>query len=309
MSNIILTKSKGYSNQDISNTVEEGLNTLQIADNFEHNSIIIKPNLCYYWDYSTGQTTDPRVVGSIINWIRQRDDKVKIYIGEADASAMKTKYSFKMLGYQKLAQEKRVELLNLSKGEIIKKEVEVEKKNITLPINKILLESDLIINVPTLKTHREIGFTCAMKNMFGSIAKPWKYSYHKKLSETILAINKIIQSDIVIVDGIIASGKTPKKMGIIITGEDAYSIDVVVADLLGYGASNVPYLRMAKKEKIGKIKDIKINEKSAQIRNIKNDFPKPNYFLEKMIWKSELLALKIYAKIVGDVIPPVLDGI
>ena len=78
MSNIILTKSKGYSNQDIRNTVEEGLNTLQIADNFDYNSIIIKPNLCYYWDYSTGQTTDPRVVGSIINWIRQRDEKVKI---------------------------------------------------------------------------------------------------------------------------------------------------------------------------------------------------------------------------------------
>jgi uncharacterized protein (DUF362 family) len=145
--------------------------------------------------------------------------------------------------------------------------------------------------------------------MFGSIAKPWKYSYHKKLSETILAINKIIHSDIVVVDGIIASGKTPKKMGIIITGEDAYSIDVVVAELLGYGASNVPYLRLAKKEKLGKIKDININEKSAKIMEIKNEFPKPNYFLEKMIWKSELMALKIYAKIVGDVIPPVLDGV
>ena len=308
MTKVILSKSKGYTIQDIKNTVEEGLTAIH-NDDFDYNKILIKPNLCYYWHYSTGQTTDPRVVKSIIEYIRENNKDVTIYIGEADASAMKTKYSFKMLGYEKLAKEQNVALINLSQGEKVEKEVSINGELIGLPINKILTETDLLINVPTLKTHREIGFTCAMKNMFGSIANPWKYGYHNALSQTIVAINKIVKSNIVIVDGIIASGKAPKKMGVIITGDDAYSTDTIVADLIGYGASKVPYLNLAKKEGLEKKGQIEIIEKSIKYNEIKKAFPKPNYLLDKIIWKSELRALKIYAKIVGDIIPPVLEGV
>lgn len=309
MSKIVLTKSKGFNIKEIKIAVEEGLNTLFTDDILYLNSVIIKPNLCYYWDYSTGQTTDPRVVESIIKWIRQKNNDVQIFIAESDASAMKTKYAFKMLGYQKMAQKNGVELLNLSKGEIVNKKIILEDDEISLPVNKMLLDTDLLINVPTLKTHREIGFTCAMKNMFGSIAKPRKYSYHNNLSRIIVAINKIVKSDIVLVDGIIASGKTPKKMGVILTGDDAYLMDVLVSDLLSYGSSKVAYLKLAKKEGFGKMDKIKIIEKSVKMKEVKNNFPKPNYFLDELLWKSELAALKIYARIVGDVIPPILDSV
>jgi uncharacterized protein (DUF362 family) len=308
LTKVILSKSEGYTHQHIKNAVEEGLTTIH-NDDYDYNNILIKPNLCYYWDYSTGQTTDPRVVKTIIEYIRENNKDIKIYIGEADASAMKTRHSFKMLGYEKLAKENNLELINLSQGEKVEKEVSINGERVSLPINRILMETDLLINVPTLKTHREIGFTCAMKNIFGAIANPWKYGYHKALSQTIVAINKIVKSNIVIVDGIIASGKTPKKMGVIITGDDAYSTDIIVSDLLGYGASKVSYLNLAKKEGLAKPGKIEIIEKSIKYNEIKKAFPKPNYTLDEIIWKSELRALKLYAKIVGDIIPPVLDGV
>ena len=31
------------------------------------NRVLIKPNMCYYWKASTGYTTDPRVVGAVID--------------------------------------------------------------------------------------------------------------------------------------------------------------------------------------------------------------------------------------------------
>ena len=163
--------------------------------------------------------------------------------------------------------------------------------------------------MPTLKTHREIGFTCAMKNVFGLISKPWKYSYHNKLSEIIVAINKIIKSNIVIVDGIIASGKTPKKMGAIITGKDAYSVDVIVSDLVGFGSTKVPYLKLAKNEGFGTEDKIDIVEQTVKLSELKEDFPKYNYFLDRLLWKSELKALKLYIKLVGDILPPVLENV
>ena len=155
------------------------------------DSVVIKPNLCYYWDYSTGETTDPRVVSAIIDYVRGRTGKdARILVAEADASAMRTKYAFKVLGYDRLSSDKDVELLNLSEGETVEREVTVRGEKIALSVNKVLLDSDLTINVPKLKYHRSVGLTCALKNMFGSIAVPRKARYHSRLSDVIVAINK-----------------------------------------------------------------------------------------------------------------------
>jgi len=85
------------------------------------SSVVIKPNLCYYWNASTGYTTDPKVVATLIDYLREKLGDMPIKIAEADATAMKTKHSFEMLGYTKLAKEKGVELFNLSTDRVIEK--------------------------------------------------------------------------------------------------------------------------------------------------------------------------------------------
>jgi len=126
LTNIIISRIKNFSNKDINIAVENSLDSLSDKNLSNYESVIIKPNLCYYWDYSTGQTTDPRVVSAVVDWIRKRSTKyVEIFVAEADASAMKTKYVFKMLGFEKLAKEKQINLVNLSEGEIINKKVMV----------------------------------------------------------------------------------------------------------------------------------------------------------------------------------------
>ena len=304
---VILTKTKGYSHEDINVAVARGLDDLNY-DIRAHDSVFIKPNLCYYWDYSTGQTTDPRVVSAIVDWVRQRaGNDVNIFVAESDASAMRTKYAFTMLGFKKMAREKKLKLVNLSDGEIVEKEVYVAGERVVLPVNKLLLDGDLMINVPKLKTHRTIGFTCALKNMFGIIAKRQKFLYHNRLAQTIVAINKIVATDIVVVDGIIVSGKTPKKMGIIITGNDALATDLVAAEIIGYKPSRVAYLKLAMKEGMGEAKNPNIIENPVGLKDVKKEFPKPNFLMESLSWRFQLRALKFYAKIVGDVIPPILE--
>jgi len=308
MSKLSVVKIKEFSIPEIELAVEKALDSIECDKIINAKTILIKPNLCYYWDYSTGETTDPRVVSSIIDWVRKKGDKdIKIFVVEADASAMKTKYAFKMLGYDKLCMEKKVDLINLSEGDIIKEDAVVNGEKLSLPVNRLLLDSDLIINVPTLKTHRTVGFTCALKNMFGAISKPRKYSYHKKLPETIVAINKIVRSDIIIVDGIIASGKHPKKLGIIIAGKDATAIDKYVSKLIGFKNSQIRYLTLAIKENLGDQKRPKIVADSDDILYIKKEFPKPNFFVEGRLWNFLLSMLRLYVRIVGDVLPPVLE--
>jgi uncharacterized protein (DUF362 family) len=310
MAKVVLTSTgtKNFSNKDIDNAVARAVDLLDFDFSDKTEKVVIKPNLCYYWDYSTGETTDPRVVSAVIDYIRSQVGKdVSIFIAEADASAMKTKYSFKILGYEKLSQEKDVRLVNLSGGDIVDKKVRVRDREFALAINNLLLEADLIINVPKLKTHNVTGITCALKNMFGAIAKPRKYVYHNMLAHVIVGVNKIVRSDISIVDGIIASGSHPKKLGVIAAGDNPLATDFVAAEIMRFNPKEVQHLDIAEKEEIGNVNKIDLVEDDIKLTEIKNSFPGYNYFVHKVSWELQLKMLKIYAAITGDVIPPVLE--
>lgn len=307
MTSVVLTETKDYSEEEIRETVARALDGLNYDLNNKIDLVVIKPNLCYYWDYSTGETTDPRVVSAIIDWVRQRIGKdVCIIVAEADASAMRTNYAFKMLGYEKMSSERNVKLVNLSKGKIVERAVVVAGEKFLLPVNEILLDANLIINVPKMKYHRAVGFTCALKNMFGAIAKPRKYVYHNKLDRVIVGINKIIKTNVVLVDGVIACGKVPKRIGAIMAGDDILATDIVVAKAMSCEPHRIGYLKLAMEEKIGNINSINLIENPVKLEDIKKKFPRYNHSLQKIYWKLQLETLKTYARIVGDIIPPPL---
>lgn len=161
----------------------------------EIKNVIIKPNLCYYWDYSTGQTTDPRFIGSLIEVLRERiAPDVHISIVESDASAMKCKHVFRMLGYEKLARDYEVELVNLSEDKNEKVDAEVGGHTFRLMLPRTIRDADLKVNVPKIKYMSEnIKLTCALKNIFGCNPYPRKFKYHPLLEEAIVAVNKIMK--------------------------------------------------------------------------------------------------------------------
>jgi uncharacterized protein (DUF362 family) len=311
MGTVVLTstRSKNPSSTEISKALSRAIDLSGFDFSDKIRNVFIKPNLCYYWDSSTGETTDPRVVSSLIDHIRtQMSSEVRVFIAEADASAMKTKFSFKILGYEKLCRKKKaVELVNLSDGDILQRSVRVRNRVVTIPINKLLSDTDLLLNVPKLKTHNVTGITCSLKNMFGAIAKPRKYVYHKILPQTIVAANKLMKSDLVIVDGIVARGSRPKKLGLVMVGDNPLETDSIAAKVAGFNSNQVQHLTLAAKEELGTIGKTDLVEDSVRFAKLAESFPSYNYSLRKLSWKLQLKLLKTYAKIVGDVIPPVLE--
>lgn len=216
------------------------------------NSVVIKPNLCYYFNASTGQTTDPRLVGAVIDYLRETyGQTLDIAIAEADASAMQTKIAFRLLGYMKLAEQKQVKLLNLCQDTIKEHEVQVNGQKHTLQVPQTLLNSDLFINMPKLKVMRQVNITCAMKNLFGAIAYPRKAIYHRQLEETIIAINKILMPHLTIVDGLTALGRYPVRLNLLMAGTNSFAVDWVAAQAMGYQPSKIKFLNLAIKEHMG----------------------------------------------------------
>ncbi len=286
--------------------IDRALQLIEYKPPAHINSVVIKANLCYYWNASTGQTTDPALVGVVIDYLREKlGADLDIQIAEADASAMQTKYAFKLLGYQKLAEQKNVKLLNLCQDNIQDTEVTVDGRKLSLKVPAALLESDLFVNMPKLKVMRQVHITCAMKNLFGAIAYPRKAVYHKTLDSTIVAINKILKPHLNIVDGLVALGKYPIRLNLLMAGTSTFAVDHVAARILGYQPSKVNFLNLAAKEHLGAAKDIAV--KGERIEVFSRVVPTESNTLAKVKMGMQFSLIKAYSKVSGDVIPPVVE--
>lgn len=219
----------------------------------EIKNVVVKPNLCYYWDYSTGQTTDPKFVAALIELIRERiSPDPDISIVESDASAMKCKHAFKMLGYEKLSQDYNVKLINLSENKSDIMEVTAGGRSFRLKVPETVRSGDLKINIPKIKyTFEKIKITCALKNIFGCNPYPKKFRYHSVLEEAIVALNKLMKFDLCLIDGNIVSGVQPRRLGLVMASKDPVAIDVAAAKIAGVNPNRIGYIQLAKREGLG----------------------------------------------------------
>ena len=260
-------------NSNLAEAIETSLDLINYDFPKDIKNIVIKPNLCYYWDYSTGQTTDPKFTAALINLIRTHmSPDLNISIVESDASAMQCKYAFKMLGYEKLAENYNVNLINLSDDPYETVNVTAGKCSFKIMVPKTIQEADLKINAPKIKyTMEPIKLTCALKNIFGCNPYPKKYRYHSRLEEAIVAINKAMKFDLHIIDGNIVSGIQPRKLGLIMASQDPVAIDVAAAEIAGINPKTIKYLQLASKEDLGNTTYI---PKGEPINQFKKGYPR-----------------------------------
>lgn len=233
--------------------ITESLNLIDYSFSKQIRNVVIKPNMCYYWDYSTGQTTDPKFVAALIELLREKiSPEIDISIVESDASAMKCKYAFKFLGYEKLSDDYNVKLVNLSedKSDIVKIRAGDQPFNLMVPLT--IRNADLKINIPKIKyTMEKIKITCALKNIYGCNPYPKKFKFHPKLGETIVALNKAMKFDLCLIDGNIVAGTQARRIGLVMASRDPVAIDTAAAIIAGVNPKSIGYLQLARREGLG----------------------------------------------------------
>lgn len=297
---------KAKSPDEIEGAISRALDLISFSPKRSVKTVVIKPNLCFYWGPSTGYTTDPAVVSGLINILRRRYGvDLEIKVAEADATAMRTNHAFQMLGYNKLAKESGVELINLSESALEEREVTIGNNDLSFLIPKLLLDVDILINVPKLKIMRETTITCAFKNLFGAIGYRRKIEYHSKLEEAIVGITKVLNPDLTLVDGLVGLGRLPVKLNLLMASKDSFSIDWVAAKVMGYNPKKIEYLRIAMKEMIGNPNGITIL--GNDIEPFRESFPGADSAISKLKWSLLLNLLKLYNKLVKDTLPGELE--
>jgi len=251
MSLVSFAKVRSSGFHPLRQAILNSLDLIQFKFAKDIRNVVIKPNMCYYWDYTTGQTTDPKFVSALIDVIRARvSSDVNISIVESDASAMKCRYAFKMLGYEKMARRCGVPLINLSEDECERVETVVGGQSFSFMLPRTIQNADLRVNVPKIKYLGHTKISCALKNIYGCNPFPNKFKYHQKIDEAIVALNKVMKFHLCVVDGNIVSGSYPRRLGLVMASRDPVAIDVAAARIAAVNA--MPrHIVLASREEIG----------------------------------------------------------
>lgn len=287
---VSIERCENYDEEKVYNAIEKSINNLGGWRKFikPGKVVAIKPNLVMHKKPEKAATTHPTVLKAIISQVQNVGGLVVIAESPGGPyNQTMLKHVYKMTGVEKVADETgailnydlRSEIINRPQGKYLKQ----------FEIIKPLVDTDIIINIPKLKTHGSMTYTGAVKNMFGAIAGTSKTDLHMrmpdyyKFADSIIDIFLGTKPTLNIMDAIIGmegygptSGE-PKHIGLLLASDNGFSLDAIAAKIIQIPSDYVPVFVQAKKRGlisedisiIGEqledvtVKDFKIPEHSA----------------------------------------------
>jgi uncharacterized protein (DUF362 family) len=160
-------------------------------------------------------------------------------VGESEGFNYSCRLAFQQTGMQEAVERAGGTVINLSEDKVVK--VKFPKstsplKELYLP--KTALDADAVIDLPMMKTHEFMGYTGAIKNLFGCVPSNRRIFLHPYLPEVMYRLYQIFKPDLTIMDariGIEGNGPTkgiPVQMGLMLTGNDALALDIVATQVM-----------------------------------------------------------------------------
>jgi len=133
----------------------------------------------------------------------------------------------------------------------------------SLVFSREILEADVLITLPKMKTHVAAGITGAVKSTYGHLVGGEKSRLHRdavgveNFSRAIVDVIQVRRPDLAILDAVWAmegqgpSGGHPRKVGRVLASNDAVALDTVMAAMMGLEPRRVPMLRIAEERGLG----------------------------------------------------------
>jgi len=236
------------------------------------DKVLIKPNMVGGFPSETGETTDPEFVMIIAEMAFEAGAR-EVLVGEGEPfismEELKRRFVNRVIPsteplhtrYEKALEKVGGRLIDFSADGWETVEVPNPLFFEKIQVARALLDCDVLIGAPALKTHHLAGITVALKNLYGAIPRSDKRKYHRldRIEEVIIDINKVRTSDMVIVDGtrtILHWGRIDEyletnQLDLTLAGFDPVAIDAVSAKILGINPESLRFLIWAEEQGLG----------------------------------------------------------
>lgn len=249
MAKVVLIKCNKYELEIIKNELRKGFDLLGGLQNFikKDNKVFIKLNCVGPFEANKAITTNPVFAKAVIQLVKEITNNIIIGDNPATKDLM---YTLKKNGLYDVISSENLKIVD---GRETTK-IYSENYHIynSFDVSREMVDVDVLINLPKLKTHNLTYMTGAEKNLFGFIFGLNKAGWHVKASNPLEfgeAINDLYgailhtykdKKILNIMDGIIglegegpSTGGQPKKSNAILISEDAVSLDRVALEVAG----------------------------------------------------------------------------
>ncbi len=290
---------------------DEGLREI-ISDVFDAfgvelqgKKVLVKPNIVAAFPPGSGVCTSPEVVEAVVSEALDRGGDV--VVGDNPGGVDKSSY----------ATAERAGIVAASRGRFRNISEQVVRVPTDSPytdefvISRVILEADVIINLPCFKTHVLTTITGAIKNVYGYVAGTNKARLHlqapsrRRFSEMLCDLYRVRVPDLHIMDGLLAmEGNGPthgrvRELGLILASDDGLALDATMARMMGIDPASVKMLAIAHERGLGELEEDKIEVVGEPLR------PIPNFALPTSFSASPAEQVVILDKL-GKLVP-VLD--
>jgi len=264
---------------DLSDVVGRGLALLKM--DVRGKRVLLKPNMVEYSADRVINTHPALVAGAAQALLRA--GAASVVVAEGPGHRRDIEYLVTATGLYDYLRDLGVRFVDLNHDDVRTVALGSRFMDLTelqLPVE--LLQADLVVSMPKLKTHHWAGMTGSMKNFFGVVPGA-VYGWPKNLlhwhgiDNSIVDLVATIRPGLAIVDGIVGMEGdgpimgTPRPVGCVLMGQDPVAVDATCARVMGLRPERINFLRMAG-EFLGNLESGSIEQRGERVERFRTHF-------------------------------------
>ena len=272
---VFVTKVASYD----TNLVEVLLRALQELGygrtQFEGRSVLLKPNLVEPTREAPHINTHPSVTVAVAE-VARRWGASEVIVAEGPGHTRDSYLVLHESEYGPTLDKNRITFRDLNTDDVVPVNNSLGYTALQkLYLPRSVVQADLVISLPKMKTHHWAGVTLSMKNLFGvmpGICYGWPKNvlHFQGISSSILDIAYTVKPQLAIVDGIVGMEGdgpimgTPRNAGFLIAGNNLAAVDSTTARLMGFDPEDIDHLARAS-GLIGPIREANIEQRGEAL--------------------------------------------
>lgn len=188
-----------------------------------------------------------------------------------------------------------VRFVDLNYDDLVKVEIKgqyTELRHLLLP--RTVVEADVLISAPKMKTHHWAWVSLSMKNLFGVVPGA-KYGWPKNrlhfngIDASIVELNETLTPQLALVDGVVGmEGDGPvcgqaRPTGVVVMGTDLVAVDATCARIMGFPPEEISHLALAEKLGLGRLDEGRIEVRGTALADVRQSYVEPPVNLGRVI--------------------------
>lgn len=264
---------------DLADIVGRGLRELGVDPRGKR--ILLKPNLVEYEPGTAINTHPALVAGAAAALLRAGASRVTV--GEGPGHRRDTEYLLGATGFLDALRDEKLRFVDLNQDDVRPTPLRTRHTGLDwLALPAEVLDADLVVSMPKLKTHHWAGLTASMKNLFGVVPGavygwPKNVLHVRGITSSILDLAATLRPALAIVDAIVGMEGDgpimgqPRQLGCVVMGADPVAVDATCARLIGIEPFRVEYLGEAARF-LGNVSTRRIRQRGEDPRRLVTPF-------------------------------------